>query len=163
MLVSDEIAVTARELFTGDGIDLIPATLRAYAVEVSGITAGAKVTYKGTNLVYSPQMTAYSGRPTYVLFTATTASFGDVINAENYALGTGSASAVKFGDTDGNGLINAQDALDVVSAWLRKTEVSTNYQILTMNVTSDSRINTFDALAIMENYVSGTEFVIISR
>ena len=160
---SGEISVAARELFSGDGIDLISNTTRAYAVSISGISNGIKVSYKSTALIYSPEMTSYCGIATYILFTSTDELYSSVNNKNNYSVSSGSATTVKFGDTDGNGTINAQDALDVVSAWLRKTEVTDNYQILTMNVTSDARVNTFDALAIMEEYVSDTPFVILSR
>jgi hypothetical protein len=158
-----EVGLSVRELFTGDGIDLIPADKRAVAVTLSGAPAGAKVSYKGTELIYSAEMTAKHGVETYVLFTTPAEAGSELLNIANYTLQSGSAPAVIFGDTDGNGIINAQDAVDVIAAWLRKTAVNADVQILQMNVTSDSRINTFDALAVMENYVSHLEFAIIGK
>ena len=157
------IAVSIRELFTGDGIDLIPDGKRAVAVTISGAPANAKLIYKGSELFYSPEMTARHGVETYVLFTTPQESSADLIDFANYAVETVAPPMVRFGDTDGNGIINAQDALDAISAWLRKTEVNTDERILLLNVTSDARINTFDALAIMENYVSQSEFAIICK
>ena len=158
-----QVGLSVRDLFVGDGIDLIPADKRAIAVTISnsGSATGEIFTYKGTSLIYSPEMTAKQGTETYVLFTTPSESTTDLLNFANYAFSSGAATTVKFGDTDGNDIINAQDALDVISAWLRKTNVTTDMQILQRNVTSDSRINTFDALAIMEYYVSNCEFSII--
>jgi len=100
---------------------------------------------------------------TYVLFTTPSESNTALLDKENYKIASGNAPEVKFGNTDGNNVINAQDALDVISAWLRKTEVNSDNTILVMNVTSDSRINTFDALGIMEHYVSGKDFAIVNK
>jgi uncharacterized protein with PIN domain len=162
-----DVGISVRELFTGDGVDLIPSGRRAVAVLISDTpSVGARMTYKGTDLIYSPEMTARHGMATYVLFTTPSESNADLLNFGNYSFGAfpgGTAATVRFGDTDGNGLINAQDALDVVAAWLRVTPVTTNMQILTMNVNSDSRINTFDALAIVEYYVSHMDFAILSQ
>jgi hypothetical protein len=159
-----EAGISVRELFTGDGIDLIPSGRRAVAVTISDTpNTGARLTYKGSDLIYSPEMTARHGLATYVLFTALSETNADLLNFANYAFPSGTAAAVRFGDTDGNGIINAQDALDVVSAWLRITPVTADMQILTMNVNSDSRINTFDALAIVEHYISHNDFAIIGK
>ncbi|MDR0308590.1 MAG: hypothetical protein LBH87_01505, partial [Coriobacteriales bacterium] len=157
------IAVSVRELFTGDGIDLIPADKRAVAVTVDGISAGQSIGYKGAELFYSPEFTGKYGVATYVLFTTSGEPGADLADFANYSTPDGAAQAVKFGDSDKNNIINAQDALDVISGWLRQTPVSTDGQILTYNVTSDSRINTYDALGIMENYVHGSEFAILGK
>jgi hypothetical protein len=72
-------------------------------------------------------------------------------------------SEIAFGDANGDGVINAQDALAVVDAWLRKGDAPTADQILTMNVSSDSRINTFDALGIVEKFVDGSDFGVVTK
>ena len=46
---------------------------------------------------------------------------------------------------------------------LRIEPVDTGRRILTMNVTSDGRIDTFDALSIMKKYISDKEFAIILK
>jgi hypothetical protein len=158
-----EIALSVRDLFTGDGIDLISDGKRAVAVAASGLPAGTKLIYKGSELFYSPEMTAKHGLETYVLFTTPEEPMADLIDFANYIAETENALTVKFGDTDSNSIINAQDALDAIAAWLRKTAVNTDERILRLNVTSDARINTFDALAIMVNYVSHSEFAILCK
>jgi hypothetical protein len=84
------------------------------------------------------------------------------IQEQNFRL-SGTADEIFFGDTNGDGVLNAQDALAVVDAWLRKGEEPTDDQILTMNVNGDSRINTFDALGIVEKFVNGTVYGIVTK
>ena len=66
-------------------------------------------------------------------------------------------------DTNGDGVVNAQDALNAVDAWLRKGDAPTDDQILTLNVNSDGRINTFDALGIVEKFVDGSDFGVVTK
>ena len=70
---------------------------------------------------------------------------------------------IMFGDTNGDGVVNAQDALNAVDAWLRKGDAPTDDQILTLNVNSDSRINTFDALGIVEKFVDGSDLGVVTK
>ncbi|UOY91708.1 DUF4430 domain-containing protein [Ectobacillus sp. JY-23] len=157
------VAISIRKLFEGDGIDLIPANKKAIAFTIGGIKSGTKVKYKNADLIYSSEMTAKRGVDTYVLMTNVSEADSNLLNSSNYSFLTDATKTITFGDIDANGIINAQDALNVISAWLRKVDVSEDEKILRMNVTSDSRINTFDALAIMENYVSQSELAIIGK
>ena len=161
------ISFSAVCLYTGDDVDLIPATKKAVAVAVTGITSGTKLTYNdGTNTVefkYSAEITAKTGVSTYVAIVGETIAMENFVNESYFSIPGGSASAVTFGDTNGDGVINAQDALAVVDAWLRKGEEPTDDQILTMNVNGDSRINTFDALGIVEKFVSGSEYGVVTK
>ena len=50
-----------------------------------------------------------------------------------------------------------------MDAWLRKGEAPGDDGILTMNVNGDSRINTFDALGIVEKFVSGSEYGVVTK
>ena len=50
-----------------------------------------------------------------------------------------------------------------MDAWLRKGEAPDDDGILTMNVNGDSRINTFDALGIVEKFVSGSAYGVVTR
>ncbi len=58
--------------------------------------------------------------------------------------------------------VNAQDALNCINYWLRKTEVPDETAILTVNINADARLNTFDALGIVSYFVDGTEFEIVN-
>ncbi len=161
------ISFSAVCLYEGDDVDLIPATKKAVAVAVTGIKNGTKLTYNdGTNTVefkYSAEISAKSGVSTYVAIVDETIPTENFVNESNFSIPGGDAAAVTFGDTNGDGVINAQDALAVVDTWLRKGEEPTDDQILAMNVNGDSRINTFDALGIVEKFVNGGDWGIVSK
>ena len=161
------ISFSAVCLYTGDDVDLIPSTKKAVAVAVTGIKNGTKLTYNdGTNTIefkYSAQISAKTGVSTYVAIVDKTIAMENFVNESNFSIPGGDATAVTFGDTNGDGVINEQDALAVVDSWLRKGEEPTNEQILTMNVNGDSRINTFDALGIVEKFVSGSEYGVVTK
>ena len=85
------------------------------------------------------------------------------INENNFTIGSTDAEALTFGDSNTDGVVNAQDALAAVDAWLRKGEVLTDAGILTLNVNCDSRINTFDALGIVEAFVNGSTYGVVTK
>jgi len=161
------ISFSAVCLYTGDDVDLIPTTKKAVAVAVTGITNGSKLTYNdGTNTVefkYSAEITAKTGVSTYVAIVDETVAMENFVNERYFTIPGGSANAVTFGDINTDGVLNAQDALAVVDAWLRKDGQPTDDQILAMNVNGDSRVNTFDALGIVEKFASGSEFGVVTK
>ena len=154
-------------LYTGDDVDLIPSTKKAVAVAVTGIKNGTKLTYSdGTNTIefkYSAEISAKTGVSTYVAIVDQTIAMENFVNENYFSIPGGDASTVSFGDTNGDGVINAQDALAVVDMWLRKGGEPTDDQILTMNVNGDSRINTFDALGVVEKFVSGADYGVVTK
>jgi len=161
------ISFSAVCLYTGDDVDLIPSTKKAVAVAVTGVKNGSKLTYNdGTNTIefkYSAEITAKTGVSTYVAIVDKTIAMENFVNESNFSIPGGDATAVTFGDTNGDGVINAQDALAAVDAWLRKGDAPTDDQILTLNVNGDTRINTFDALGIVEKFVDGSDFGVVTK
>lgn len=161
------ISFSAVMLYQGDDVDLIPATKKAVAVSVTGIAAEAKLQYNdGTNeisFLYSPEISQKTGVSSYVALVDASIDMANFIKADYFSIsGTGSEK-IAFGDANDDGVINAQDALAAVDTWLRKTEEPTDIQILTLNVNSDSRINTFDALGIVEVFVNGGDYTVVTR
>ena len=161
------ISFSAVCLYEGDDVDLIPSTKKGVAVAITGIAKGSKLTFKDgeTEIVfqYSKQVTEKTGVSTYVAIVDATIDMAKFIDAKNFTIGAVSEDAITFGDINGDGEINAQDALAAVDTWLRKGEEPTDIQILTMNVNGDSRINTFDALGIVEAFVNGTEYGVVTK
>ena len=158
-----EVAVFAYELYTGDGIDIIPADKKAVAVLVTELEVATTITYTdGTVLRYNKQLSDKTGVATYVTMVAAETSMDEMNKVANYTMVAGTPASITFGDVNADGVINAQDALDTVNAWLRKTEVTTDDTMLAMNVNGDSRINTYDALGIVDNFVNGTEFIVVT-
>lgn len=163
------ISFSAMELYTGDGVDLIPENKKAVAVAVTGVDKYSTLVYNdGSNtiqLYYSNEITTKTGVPTFVALVSTEIATTNFVNKDYYTInGTGvDVWSIAFGNVCSDDVINAQDALAVVDAWLRKGEEPTDDMILRMNVNGDSRINTFDALGIVEHFVNGSEFRVITN
>ena len=160
------ISFSAKCLYVGDDVDLIPSSKMAVSVAVTGI-AGGKLTYKdGTNTIefsYSSQVSQKTGIATYVALVDASMNMAQFVNKQNFTVTEEAAAQVTFGDTNGDGVVNAQDALNAVDTWLRKGDAPTDKQILSLNVNGDSRINTFDALGIVEAFVNGSEYSIVTK
>lgn len=154
-------------LYEGDNIDLIPSNKKAVAVAVTGIKDSPALTYfDGTNRVefkYSAEITAKTGVVSYIALVDASIAMENFVNKEYFSLGNTDAGTLTFGDSNADGVINAQDALAAVDCWLRKTEITSDDQILALNVNGDSRLNTFDALGIVESFVNNSDFAVVSK
>jgi len=161
------ISYSAVCLYTGDDIDLIPSTKKAVAVSVVGIENATKLTYNdGTNeyeFKYSAEISEKTGVASYVALVDASIDMAQFVNKANFTFTEETADEITFGDSNGDGVINAQDALAAVDTWLRKTDAPTDDEILALNVNSDSRINTFDALGIVEAFVDDSEYLIVTK
>ena len=162
------ISFSAKCLYTGDDIDIIPSTKKAVAVAITGIAKGAKLTFKDgeTEIIfqYSKEITEKTGVSTYVALVDAEIDMAKFIDEKNFTIAAVSEeNAITFGDTNGDGIVNAEDALAAVNTWLRVGEEPTDIQILTMNVNGDSRINTYDALGIVEAFVNKTDYIVVTK
>ena len=161
------VSFSAVELYKGDDVDLIPSTKKAVAVTVTGITKGGKLSYNdGTNQIeflYNAAITEKTGISSYVALVDSSIEMENFVNENNFTIGSTDAASLTFGDSNGDGVVNAQDALAAVDAWLRKGETLTDTGILTLNVNGDSRINTFDALGIVEAFVNGSTYGVVTK
>ena len=161
------ISYSAVCLYTGDDVDLIPSTKKAVAVSVVGIENATKLTYNdGTNqyvFKYSAEISAKTGVATYVALVDASIDMAQFVSKTNFTFTQDAATQITFGDTNGDGVINAQDALNAVNTWLRKSDAPTDDQILVLNVNGDSRINTFDALGIVEAFVNKSEYLVVTK
>lgn len=166
---STAVTVTAGELFAGDGIDLIPDNKKAVAVSVSGLGKNnMKLTYKKTgtsiDMLYSGEISALTGTACYVAVVDKDTPITDFAKWANYAADVGKRSEeIVFGDTNKDGIVNAQDALNIINAWIRKTELGEDNDYLRYNVNSDSRINTFDTLGVEEAFVNSRNCKLVTR
>lgn len=170
MEVVKGISYSAMCLYTGDGIDLIPSTKKAVAVSTVGMESIGNFVYMdGTNeyeFKYSGELSEGLGNPTYVALVdadVEMAQFEKVSNINVEIAEEKDVNKIMFGDSNNDEVVNAQDALAAVDAWLRKTEEPSDDEILALNVNGDSRINTFDALGIVEAFVDGIEYMIITN
>lgn len=162
------ISFSAKCLYTGDDVDIIPSTKKAVAVAITGIAKGARLTFKDgeTEIIfqYSKEITEKTGVSTYVALVDAEIDMAKFIDEKNFNIAAVSEeNAITFGDTNGDGVVNAEDALAAVNTWLRVGEEPTDIQILTMNVNGDSRINTYDALGIVEAFVNKTDYIVVTK
>ncbi len=160
------ISYSAVCLYTGDDVDLIPSTKKAVAVAITGVEAGSKLTFNnGTEIAfrYSKEISEKSGVATFVALVDATIAMEEFVKEANFTIAEEAGETITFGDSNTDGVINAQDALAAVDAWLRKTDASADLQILTLNVNGDSRINTFDALGIVEAFVDGADYGVVTK
>ncbi|MBQ6876442.1 MAG: dockerin type I repeat-containing protein, partial [Lachnospiraceae bacterium] len=111
----------------------------------------------------SAQISEKTGVATYVALVDASVAMENFVNESYFDIPGEDAETISFGDVNGDGVVNAQDALAAVDAWLRKGEEPTDDQILTMNVNGDRRINTFDALGIVEAFVNGAEYGVVTK
>ena len=160
------VSFTAKCLYVGDGVDLIPTDKMAIAIFATELENGAQISYKNgaVKLHYSRLLSEKLGVCTYVAMVSADTDLGEFANAANYTYDENeTADALDFGDTNSDGVINAQDALNAANAWLRKTDAPDDESILRTNVTGDGRINTSDALGIVENFVNGDDFGVVAK
>ena len=161
------ISYSAVCLYTGDDIDLIPSAKKAVAVSVVGIENATGFTYndgtKNYEFKYSAEISEKTGVASYVALVDASIDMAQFVNKANFTFTEETADEITFGDSNGDGVINAQDALAAVDTWLRKTDAPSDDEILALNVNSDSRINTFDALGIVEAFVDDSEYLIVTK
>lgn len=160
------VSFTAKCLYVGDGADLITTDKMAIAIFATELENGAQISYKNgaVKLHYSRLLSEKLGVCTYVAMVSADTDLSEFANAANYTYDeTETADALDFGDTNSDGVVNAQDALNAANAWLRKTDAPDDEGILRTNVTGDGRINTSDALGIVENFVNGDDFGVVAK
>lgn len=166
-VINSGISLSAVCLYTGDDVDLIPSTKKAVAIAVTGVDQANKLIFDdGDNKIeflYNSEITEKTGSLSYVALVDASMQMNKFTELNNYTFEDANPSSLVFGDSNGDGWINAQDALAAVDAWLRKGEEPANHKILAMNVNGDSRINTFDALGIVEAFVDQSEFAVVVK
>ena len=161
------ISFSAVTLYTGDDVDLIPGSKKAVAVTVTGIAENAALSYNdGTSQItflYNKAISEKIGVSTYVALVDASLAMEQFINRNNFTIGAVTPDELIFGDANGDGIINAQDALAAVDAWLRKGDAPDDLDVLTLNINGDSRINTFDALGIVEAFVNSSTYGVVTK
>lgn len=165
--VVNGVSFSAVCLYQGDNVDLIPSSKKAVAIAVTSVSGPRKVAYNnGTNainFIYSPEISAKTGVSSYVALVPASIDMASFANKANYEVTNDVAEFMSFGDSNFDGVVNAQDALSAVDSWLRKSDAPDDNEILALNVNSDSRINTFDALGIVESFVNGTDYQVVTK
>ena len=162
------LTFSAGVLYEGDGVDLIPADKKAVVVTVTNLEGTKKLIYNDkTNTIefkYNTDISAKLGVTAYVALVDADIATENFEKADYFTTEEADADSITFGDINGDGVINAQDALAAVDMWLRKGDEPTDDAILSANVNGDGRIDTYDALAIVEAFVYGDrQYAIVTK
>jgi len=162
----DEVKFSAVCLYNGDDSDIISSSKMAVAVAADNLSAGVELKYDdGKNTAeffYNKEASDLSGIPVYIALVDSGIDIISFTKSENYIINNEVlGESVVFGDVNGDGIINAQDALDTLNVWMQKSEITEDKQLLSLNVNSDRRINNLDAVEISEAFISGYDFEII--
>ena len=156
-------SATARELYAGDGIDLIPVGKKAIVVEFTGVDGVEDVTVFGKQLYYSAEKTDKTGKISYIGLVDADLDLSLLADKGAYEIAETGVQTISFGDCNQDGLVNAQDALKILTTWLRRTDAPAEKDILVYNVSADSGINTTDVIEVVDNYVNGADFTVIGK
>ncbi|MCM1530099.1 MAG: dockerin type I domain-containing protein [Alistipes sp.] len=159
-----EFSFRAISLYEGGDIDVIPASKRAAAIAVDGTAAGAELSFgsgtKNTYFYYNEAISEKIGTSVYFALVDSDVDMNAFADSENYTIGSPAPEKhLVFGDINGDGIINAQDALMILDSWQGKITL-TDEQILRSDLNGDGRINTLDAIEISDFFVNGTDFSI---
>ena len=160
------ISFSAKCLYVGNGIDLIPTEKMAIAVFATELDPESKLSFNDDEitLYYSKAITEKTGVTAYVAMVPADTDLEIFADKSNYSYDEDEKQEnLDFGDTNNDGVINAQDSLNAANTWLRKSDAPDDEGILRTNVTSDGCINTSDALGIVENFVNGDDFGVVVK
>ncbi len=162
------ITYSAMKLYTGDDVDLIGANQTAVTVAVTGVEGNVMISFMDGEteipLLYNAAISEKNGVASYVCMVDSSMNLEELTKATKYKMKQEEKSEeIHFGDSNGDEMLNAQDALAAVNFWLRKSPNPDDRDILSMNINADSRLNTYDALGIVENFVNGDEFAIVNK
>ncbi|MGL5617211.1 MAG: LamG-like jellyroll fold domain-containing protein [Sarcina sp.] len=162
---SNNLSISARELYTTVKDEVIPDGFKAYAIEFIGVNSNYSVTSNDNiDLYYSNEFTSKNAKETYIALIKDDITMDSIENLNNYTIEKSEEklkNQITFGDINNDG-IDAQDALSSVSSWLRKINPNEK-NMLSINVNGDSLINTRDAISIVDNYISSKDFEILNK
>lgn len=174
--IKEALKIEPRVLYKGDigsVISSISGSNTVMAVEFTNFPediSGLQIKVESTplDLYYSEELSKKNNKLTYVGNSYTSESFAMLVysNWDKYVKHYKSEQdyvplSITFGDEKKDG-IDAQDALEAVNLWLRKSKYNSINTII-YNVNGDGDVNTRDAVDIVDNYVSGKEFKILSK
>ena len=143
-------------LCTADGSGLIPAGYRTVAVCPPDASADSTVTFSdGTQLLYSPVLSERSGTPTWVWLFAPDVTDDALNDPASYTAASGKPAVLTVGDVNGDGVINAQDALAIRTVCAGETTPAANV-LLAMDADLNGRVDAQDVRAVADSFVYDT-------
>ncbi|MDR0382000.1 MAG: DUF2961 domain-containing protein [Oscillospiraceae bacterium] len=157
-------SVSARTLYTGDGVDFVPLGRKAVAVTFTGVDGTEDVMALGEQFYYAEELSQKSDGIVYVGFVDENVTDAQLANEGSYAIAGGAnAKTVLFGDANGDGTVDAEDARRVLAIWLRRIAAPEEREILAINVNADARVDVGDFNEIVDKVVDGLAVGILSQ
>ena len=118
--------------------------------------ADSTVTFSdGTQLLYSPVLSERSDTPTWVWLFAPDVTDDALNDMANYTVTEVKGPVLTAGDVNADGVINAQDALNIRTACAASTVPETQL-LLTMDVDLNGRVDAQDVRALADSFVQNT-------
>ena len=118
--------------------------------------ADSTVTFSdGTQLLYSPVLSERSDTPTWVWLFAPDVTDDALNDTASYTVTEGKGPVLTAGDVNADGVINAQDALNIRTACAASTVPETQL-LLTMDVDLNGRVDAQDVRALADSFVQNT-------
>lgn len=166
--VVEGLIINAKELYQGDGLDLIPENKKAIMITATSLSGSETIIYNDANNTiefnYNMDISKKLNVVTYIALVDKNIELSNFENTNNYTIIDETPNTINFGDVNNDGVINAQDALIVINMWLRKDQELTDDKILSSNVNGDSHIDTYDVLGIIESFIYGDRtFAIVTK
>lgn len=149
----------ASELYIGNDANLISSSKKAISVSFPGKLSASSAILGESSLYYNPQR-SIGNTTTYVGLVDSDAA----IDPTQVEFSDSNEAELIFGDTNCDGTIDAQDALNILHAWLLNSdEPLDDEQILRMNVTPDSGIDTDDVLAVVDYFINNRNLEVVMK
>ena len=100
-------------------------------------------------------MSERSGTPTWVWLFAPDVTDDALNDPASYTAASGKPAVLTVGDVNGDGVINAQDALDIRTACAGETTPAANV-LLAMDADLNGRVDAQDVRAVADSFVQDT-------
>lgn len=157
--------VIAKVLYKGEKNSLIPEGKQAVAVQFTDEKATPQILFNNNvQLYYSNQLSNKNESATYIALFDKNIKLEILNDISKYTFNRDITSEnITFGDVNGDNVINAQDALNTVSAILDKIDLSNDKEILSINNNGDSKIDTLDINGVVEIYLKQKQCNIINK
>lgn len=158
LVIGEEIlSPCVADLYAGDGGGFIPAEKKAISIAFPTAlgSSGARL---GEYTLYRNPQRSVGNRTEYVGLV----DINTDVKPKDVVFDEINEPDLLFGDANGDGIVDAQDALNILDTWLlTEAKPLDDQTILRMNTTADSRIDTDDVLAVVDYFVNNRSFEII--
>lgn len=158
-----DATINFKIIYEGEKDGLIPENKKCIVVEFPKRDDQVGVMYdEKSNLYYSEELSKLSKSPTYIGLISKDSKKEDLINMKKYKFMKEKGEEVTFGDLNNDKIVNGQDLLNLQSVLNGKMKISKDKEIISANVTMDSKIDNGDIDSIINKFVSNEDYKVFS-